>query len=452
MRVVITGTGYVGLVTGTCFAELGNRVTCVDTDVHKIQMLLESKTPIYEPGLEEMIKRNSESGDLVFTTSLKDALQKAQIVFIAVGTPMGEDGSADLHHVMNVAEQIGSWMTNDLVIVDKSTVPVGTAERVTQVVQQAIDKRVQAGEESAASLKFHVLSNPEFLKEGSAITDFMKPDRVIIGADDEKAGELLKILYEPFMLKNNRIIMMDVKSAEMTKYAANAMLATRISFMNEIALLCEKTGANVSKVRIGIGSDSRIGNAFLFPGCGYGGSCFPKDVQALIKTMSIHGMDAHILRSVEAVNASQKMVMAQKVIQRFGEDLAGRNFAIWGLAFKPNTDDVREAPAIDTIKKLLLHGAHIQAYDPEAMDQAKNVYLEDVSNITYCNNKYDALSGADALLLMTEWSSFRSPDFDEIKERLRFPVIFDGRNQFERYTLHEAGFEYYAIGIPGTKW
>jgi len=451
MRVVIIGTGYVGLVTGTCFAELGNRVTCVDTDERKIQMLLEGKTPIYEPGLEEMIKRNSESGDLVFTMSLQEALPKAQIVFIAVGTPMGEDGSADLQYVLQVADQIGSLMSNDLVIVNKSTVPVGTADRVAQVVQQAIDARIQAGEVSAAALKFHVLSNPEFLKEGSAITDFMKPDRVVIGADDEKAGELLRMLYEPFTLKSNRIIMMDVKSAELTKYAANAMLATRISFMNEIANLCEKTGANAGKVRIGIGSDSRIGNAFLFPGCGYGGSCFPKDVQALIKMMDACGINAHILKSVEEVNARQKKIMAQKVISRFGEDLTGKIFAIWGLAFKPNTDDVREAPAIDTIVELISRGALIQTYDPEAMAQAKNVYLKDVDGIKFCTNKYDALSDADALLLMTEWSSFRSPDFDEIKERLRFPVIFDGRNQFERYMLHEAGFEYYAIGIPRTQ-
>ncbi len=429
---------------------MGNNVFCVDTNHEKIEQLKQGKIPIFEPGLDEMVTRSMESGDLKFTTRLEEAIEKAQIVFIAVGTPMGEDGSADLSAVLAVAEQIGTLMKTDLVVVDKSTVPVGTADRVRTVIQNALQNRVAAGDASAASLQFDVVSNPEFLKEGSAISDFMKPDRVIVGADSVEAAKLMESLYEPFMVKTNRLILMDTKSAEITKYASNAMLASRISFMNEIARLCEHVGANVSRVRQGMGSDSRIGNAFLFPGCGYGGSCFPKDVQALIQTMKTYDIDPLLLQSVEEVNRKQKGIILEKVLARFGHDLAGKTFAVWGLAFKPNTDDMREAPAIETIGGLTQRGAKVRAYDPEAMEQAKSCYLSDVVNVAYGNNKYDVLDGANALLLLTEWPAFRSPDFDEIKSRLVEPIIFDGRNQFEHHNLLEQGFEYYAIGIPGS--
>jgi UDPglucose 6-dehydrogenase len=452
MRIAVVGTGYVGLVTGTCFSEMGNHVICVDSNSEKIQMLQGGKIPIYEPGLEEMVARNMESGELKFTTSLAESLAKAQVVFIAVGTPMGEDGSADIDAVLQVAQSIGELMTTDLVVVDKSTVPVGTADRVRATIQKAIQQRVDAGEEKAGTLHFDVVSNPEFLKEGTAIADFMKPDRVILGADSDRAREIVEMLYEPFVKKGNQILTMDVRSAEMTKYAANAMLATRISFMNELAGLCEKTGANVTKVRLGIGMDSRIGSAFLFPGCGYGGSCFPKDVQALIKTMTDFGVDPKLLQAVEEVNKKQKKIVAQKIIARFGEDLSGKVFAIWGLAFKPNTDDMREAPSITTVHELVQRGATVKVFDPEAMEQARAFYFKDMDHaVVYCKNKYEAVDQADALLLLTEWSAFRSPDFDEIKERLKTSVIVDGRNQFERFHLMEQGFEYYAIGLPGTK-
>ena len=451
MRIAVVGTGYVGLVTGTCFAEMGNHVTCVDSNRDKIELLKNGKIPIYEPGLEEMVVRNMESGELRFTTSLAESLGKGQVVFIAVGTPMGDDGSADIDAVLQVAKAVGELMTTDLVVVDKSTVPVGTADRVRETIQQAIQKRIDAGEEKAATYHFDVVSNPEFLKEGTAVADFMKPDRVIIGVDSERAREIVETLYEPFMKKGNRLLSMDVRSAEMTKYAANAMLATRISFMNELARLCEKADANVSKVRTGIGMDSRIGPAFLFPGCGYGGSCFPKDVQALIKTMTDYGVDPKLLRAVEEVNQEQKKIVAQRVVARFGEDLSGKVFAMWGLAFKPNTDDMREAPSITTALELTRRGATVKVFDPEAMEQAATFYFKDMDRVVYCKNKYDALDKADALLLLTEWSAFRSPDFDEIKERLRTPVIVDGRNQFERFNLAEHGFEYYAIGIPAAK-
>ena len=451
MRIVVVGTGYVGLVSGTCFAEMGNHVICVDSNDKKIEMLQGGKIPIYEPGLEEMVLRNMESGELKFTTSLAASLAKAQVVFIAVGTPMGEDGSADINAVLSVAASIGELMTTDLVVIDKSTVPVGTADRVRDAIKKALQQRIDSGEEKAASYRFDVVSNPEFLKEGTAVADFMKPDRVVIGADSEYAREIVETLYDSFMRKGNRILSMDVRSAEMTKYAANAMLATRISFMNEIAQLCEKVGANVSKVRVGIGMDSRIGSAFLFPGCGYGGSCFPKDVQALIKTMEDSGIDPKLLQAVEEVNKGQKKIVAQKVIARFGEDLTHKVFALWGLAFKPNTDDVREAPSITTVHELVNRGATVKVFDPEAMEQAKTFYFKDMQQVIYCKNKYEAVDQADALLLLTEWSAFRSPDFDEIKERLKTPVIVDGRNQFERFNLVEQGFEYYAIGLPGTK-
>jgi len=447
MRITIIGTGYVGLVTGTCFAEMGNRVVCVDTDSKKIDALLRGEIPIYEPGLSEMVKRNLASGDLQFTTSLQEALPDAQVAFIAVGTPMGEDGSADLNYVLATAEEIGLFMNSNLIVVDKSTVPVGTAYIVCDTIRNTLQRRIDSGDVNAKNYQFHVVSNPEFLKEGSAVADFMKPDRVVIGADDKHAGETMKLLYDPFVMKGNRILLMDVRSAEMTKYAANAMLASRISFMNEIARLCDVVGANVSKVRQGIGSDTRIGNSFLFPGCGYGGSCFPKDVQALIRTMLQHGVTPTLLQAVEQVNNEQKKIVWQTVVRRFGEDLTGKTFAVWGLAFKPNTDDMREAPSITTVTELLRRGASVRVFDPEATEQARDFYFKDLSGIEYCSNKYDALNEADALLLLTEWTAFRSPDFDEVKRRLRTPVVVDGRNQFERFNLNEQGFEYYAIGI-----
>ncbi len=452
MRVVIVGTGYVGLVSGACFSSMGNRVTCVDTNREKIELLRQGIVPIYEPGLQEIVKEHSNSGDLCFTTSLEEALPGAEVVFIAVGTPMGEDGSADLSYVLTVAEQIGTFMTNSLVVVDKSTVPVGTSEKVRTTVQAALDRRKDQGDTLCNFLSFHVVSNPEFLKEGTAVSDFLKPDRVVIGVDNSYSQQIMEQLYSPFMLRNNRVIFMDVRSAEMTKYAANAMLACRISFMNEIALLCETVGANASAVRAGIGSDTRIGTAFLFPGCGYGGSCFPKDVQALVRTMRQFGVEPLLLEAIEKVNNNQKNILWQKVVRRFGNDLSGRTFAIWGLAFKPNTDDMREAPSIITIRELLSRGAAVRAYDPEAMNQARNCYLKGMSNIEYIKNKYEVLTGADALLLVTEWPVFRAPDFDEIKLQLNLPIIFDGRNQYERFDLPDLGFEYYPIGIPGTSW
>lgn len=447
MRIVIVGTGYVGLVSGTCFAEMGNRVICVDTDKRKIDMLQNGQIPIYEPGLEEMVREHFASGDLKFTVSLAEALPAAEVVFIAVGTPMGDDGSADLRYVLKVARQIGEIMSGDLIVVDKSTVPVGTSDKVRAEIQNALNIRVDHGDSAAANYCFDVVSNPEFLKEGSAIADFMKPDRVVIGADHEKARKIMEQLYSPFFLRGNNVLFMDVRSAEMTKYAANSMLACRISFMNEISRLCEKIGANINQVRLGIGSDSRIGTAFLFPGCGYGGSCFPKDVQALVHMMIDNGIKPHLLEGVEKVNEEQKEVLWRKVVRRFGDDLTGRTFAVWGLAFKPNTDDMREAPAITVVKELIRRGGKVKAFDPEAIPQAREYYLKDLS-VEYCTNKYDVLDNADALLLITEWTIFRSPDTEELKRRLKNPIIFDGRNLFLRFDLAEAGFEYYPIGIP----
>ncbi|NPA30231.1 MAG: UDP-glucose/GDP-mannose dehydrogenase family protein, partial [Epsilonproteobacteria bacterium] len=423
MKLSMVGTGYVGLVTGTCFAEMGNDVICVDIDEKKIAKLKEGIIPIYEPGLEEMVKENYAKGTLRFTTDINEALQKSDIIFIAVGTPQGEDGSADLQYVLKVAEQIGEGMTHEMIVVDKSTVPVGTADKVRAVIAKKLEER-------GVDIPFHVVSNPEFLKEGSAIEDFMKPDRVVIGADDKKAMDIMKELYAPFTHNHERFIAMDVRSAEMTKYAANAILATKISFMNEIANICERVGADVNRVRVGIGSDRRIGYSFIYPGCGYGGSCFPKDVQALNRIALDAGYEPKIIQAVEEVNKAQKKVLAQKVVRRFGEDLSGKTFAVWGLAFKPETDDMREASAITIINELTRRGAKIRAYDPKAMEEAKNFYLKDNDAVTYCQSKYDALDGADAMLLVTEWKEFRSPDFDEVKKRLKAPVIFDGRNQY----------------------
>ena len=440
MNLTVIGTGYVGLVSGTCFAEMGNRVTCIDVDEKKIEGLKKGIIPIYEPGLEAMVARNVKSNTLHFSSRLAENLKKCDVAFIAVGTPMGDDGSADLQYVLQVAREIGQHMEHSLIVVDKSTVPVGTADKVRQAIQGELNSR-------KLDIDFHVVSNPEFLKEGDAINDFMKPDRVVIGSDDEASTKKMRLLYSPFFRSSmDRLITMDVRSAEMTKYVANAMLATKISFMNEVANICELVGADVNKVRIGIGSDSRIGYSFIYPGSGYGGSCFPKDVKALKKTAQEHGYTAELISAVEDVNDRQKMVIARKVVDRFGEDLTGKTFAVWGLAFKPQTDDMREAPAIYIIKDLASRGAHIHAYDPKAMNEAKHFYLKDVPNVSYFNSKYETLKGTDAMILLTEWKEFRSPDFEELKQQLNKPIIFDGRNQYNSQMMEDLGFEYFQIG------
>ena len=439
MNLAVIGSGYVGLVSGTCFAEMGNKVICVDVNEDKIKQLKNGIIPIYEPGLSPMVLKNIENDNLQFSTSLKESIQNASIIFIAVGTPMGDDGSADLQYVISVAKEIGKHMTNEVVIVDKSTVPVGTADKVRETIQFELDKR-------DSSYEFHVVSNPEFLKEGDAINDFMKPDRVVVGAFSEFAFNKMRQLYHPFTMSYDRIIEMDVRSAEMTKYAANAMLATKISFMNEIANICEKVGADVNHVRTGIGSDKRIGYSFIYPGVGYGGSCFPKDVKALKKIAEKHDYDATLITAVENVNDRQKVVISNKVVKRFGEDLSGKIFGIWGLAFKPGTDDMREAPAIYVIKELVKRGASVVAYDPKAMKESQHFYLKGEKNIRYVDSKYNVLDNANALILLTEWKEFRSPDFEEIKSQLITPIIFDGRNQYGVFNLNDKGFEYYQIG------
>tara|TARA_R110000868_G_scaffold90110_1_gene250372 strand:+ start:6937 stop:8265 length:1329 start_codon:yes stop_codon:yes gene_type:complete len=440
MNLTVIGTGYVGLVSGTCFAEMGNTVTCIDVDKNKIEKLKNGHIPIYEPGLEQMVNRNVKNKTLHFSTNLKNHLEKCDIAFIAVGTPMGDDGSADLKYVLQVAKEIGQHMKNPLIIVDKSTVPVGTADKVSATITEELNKRNTV-------IDFHVVSNPEFLKEGDAINDFMKPDRVVVGSDSDEAAEKMRALYAPFFRSSmDRFISMDVRSAEMTKYVANAMLATKISFMNEIANICELVGADVNKVRIGIGSDSRIGYSFIYPGSGYGGSCFPKDVKALKKTAEENGYTANLIKAVEDVNDNQKLVIAKKVINRFGTDLSGKTFAVWGLAFKPETDDMREAPAIYIIKELVKRGASIQAYDPKAIEEAQHFYLKDVPNVTYFDSKYETLQNADAMILLTEWKEFRSPDFEELKKQLSEPIIFDGRNQYNHAKMVKDGFEYFQIG------
>lgn len=440
MKISVIGTGYVGLVSGTCFAEMGNNVICVDIDEKKVASLEKGIIPIYEPGLETMVLENHKKETLNFTTDIKAALDNSNICFIAVGTPMGEDGSADLQYVLAVAKSIGEHMRHHMYIIDKSTVPVGTADKVKATVQAELDKR-------GSNLTFDVISNPEFLKEGAAIEDFMKPDRVVIGADTEEAIRVMRELYAPFTRSHDRFIAMDVRSAEMTKYAANAMLATKISFMNEMSNICERVGADVNKVRHGIGSDNRIGYSFIYPGCGYGGSCFPKDVQALAKTAKDFGYTPRILDAVEAVNYDQKRVISDKVIKKFGENLEGKTFAVWGLAFKPETDDMREASSITVINELTKRGAKIKAYDPKARHEAESFYLKDNANVEYVESKYTALSRADALLLLTEWKEFRSPDFTEIEKRLNQAVIFDGRNQYNKEKLEAIGFEYHQIGV-----
>ena len=439
MNITVIGSGYVGLVSGACFSEMGNSVTCVDIDPVKIDKLNQGIIPIFEPGLETMVLKNVKNKNLFFTTELSEALQNSEIAFIAVGTPMGDDGSADLQYVLAVAKSIGQSMQKRLIVVDKSTVPIGTADKVKETIQKELDAR-------GVDLEFDVVSNPEFLKEGAAIADFMKPDRVVIGADSEIAFKKMKQLYSPFFKSHDRFITMDIRSAEMTKYAANAMLATKISFMNEIANICEKVGADANEVRIGIGSDQRIGYSFIYPGAGYGGSCFPKDVKALTKIAKEHDYHAKLITSVEQVNDAQKLVIAQKIVKRFGEDLTGFTFGVWGLAFKPGTDDMREAPAIYVIKELVSRGAKIKAYDPKAIGEAKAYYLKGVQNIIYADSKYDVLKDSDALVLLTEWKEFRSPDFEKMKNQLKTPVIFDGRNQYNTYNLDEKGFEYYQIG------
>ena len=438
MNITIIGTGYVGLVTGTCFSDMGNEVYCVDVLEEKIQSLKEGKIPIYEPGLEELIKRNYERGNLHFTTNLKEGLDNSELCFIAVGTPMGEDGSADLQYVRQVAQQIGETIIHDMIVVDKSTVPVGTADEVKIIINEQLEKR---GE----SYSISIVSNPEFLKEGNAVNDFMHPDRIVVGADDENAIEVMKLLYDPFTKNHERMIIMDIKSAEMTKYASNSMLANRISFMNEMANICDKIGANIDNVRKGMGSDSRIGSSFLYPGCGYGGSCFPKDVTALIKTATDSGYEPKLLKSVEEVNNQQKSYLVNKIKKVLGEDLTGLTFAIWGLAFKPETDDMREAPSITIIRELLDAGATINAYDPKAMDVAKEFYFKDW-DINYFNDKYSAIKNADILIIITEWKEFRSPDFNKIKSNLSKNMIFDGRNQFKNSIMQKLGLKYYAVG------
>lgn len=435
MNIAVVGTGYVGLVAGACFAETGNDVICVDNNEKKVAALRNGEIPIFEPGLDSLVERNTRNGRLTFTTSLKDGVQNSDVIFIAVGTPQDEDGSADLTHVLSVARGIGEHMNGPKIIVDKSTVPVGTAARVTATVAEVTD------------YEFEVVSNPEFLKEGAAIDDFMKPDRVVVGVSSDKAARVMKELYAPFVRTNNPILVMDVPSAEMTKYAANAMLATRISFMNEIANLCDKVGADVSSVRVGIGTDSRIGMSFLFPGIGYGGSCFPKDVQALIRTASDNGVTLHIANAVETVNKQQKHLLVEKVCAYFGGESAvsGKTFAVWGLAFKPKTDDTREAPALVVIEELLKRGAIIRAHDPEAIETFKE-RLGNPENISYYSDNYEAVSGADALLVCTEWNGFRQPNFNRLKDRLNAPLIFDGRNVFEPAEMADRGFVYFPIG------
>ncbi len=438
MKVSIIGSGYVGLVTGACFADMGNDVWCIDIDSTKIENLKKGILPIYEPGLEEMVKMNYAEGRLRFTTDIKEGISETLFIFIAVGTPPEEDGSADLQHVIKVSREIGQFIKRYSIIIDKSTVPVGTAEKVRASIRDELAKR------GATDIEFDVVSNPEFLKEGNAIEDFIKPDRIVIGTDNVRTGELMRELYSTFVRKGDRILVMDIPSAELTKYAANAMLATRISFMNELSRLCEATGADIESVRRGIGSDTRIGNAFLFAGLGYGGSCFPKDVKALIHTSKSLGFDAKILTAVEDVNKEQRHFFIQKVVAKMGENLKGKTFAVWGLAFKPLTDDMREAPAIDIISELRKKGARFRAYDPIAVTNARAIIGED--SVEYLKHNYDTLDGADALLLLTEWHHFRTPDFDRIKTMMKSPIIFDGRNQYDPESMREKGFQYYSIG------
>lgn len=438
MKITIVGTGYVGLVSGACFAEVGIQVCCVDLNYSKINGLKNGILPIYEPGLGEIVKRNLAAGRLTFTINLSESIKDSEVVFIAVGTPPGEDGSADLKYVLDVAEEIGAAISDYIVVVTKSTVPVTTGQKVKEAVQKGLEKR-------KSSLSFSVSSNPEFLKEGAAVEDFLKPDRIIIGVEDDRAEAILRRLYKPFQLNGDRMIFMDIPSAEMTKYAANAMLATKISFMNDIANLCERVGANASMVRKGIGSDPRIGTKFIYPGVGYGGSCFPKDVKAIIHTAKNFGYELKVLQAVEEVNENQKQVIVNKIISQFGNELKGMTFAIWGMSFKPNTDDMREAPALVIVDRLISLGAKIKAFDPVAMQEARNHYLGE--KVEYSKDGYDACVDADALLLITEWSEFRMPSWDVLSKLMKQKIVFDGRNLYDRKYLEELGFVYHGIGV-----
>jgi UDPglucose 6-dehydrogenase len=432
MHVAVIGSGYVGLVAGACLAETGNDVTCVDVDAEKIARLQRNEVPIYEPGLEPMVKRNQEEGRLTFTTDIGSAVRSSRVVFIAVGTPPGEDGSADLKHVLAVARDVGGHMNEPKIVITKSTVPVGTAEKVRAAIK------------SQTQIPFAVCSNPEFLKEGAAIEDFMKPDRVVVGVDDEQAKEVLRELYAPFTRQGgNRVLFMDIASAEVTKYAANAMLATRISFMNQVALFCELVGADVDQVRLGIGSDQRIGRAFLYPGPGYGGSCFPKDVKALIRTSDELGLSLDLLKAVDGVNECQKRVVLQKTLRYLGPDLSGKIVGLWGLAFKAETDDMRESPTIPLIEGLLAAGARVQTHDPKATDSARFIFGD---RVMYAADPYSAAHGADALIVMTEWLVYRNPDFERVRKLVRRPLLIDGRNLYDPERMHALGFEYHGIG------
>lgn len=442
MKLTVVGTGYVGLVTGACLAEMGNEVTCVDIDDGKVEQLRKGILPIYEPGLEPIVTGNYKEGRLKFTTSLKDPLSRSQVYFIAVGTPPGEDGSADLQYVLAVAKEIGQVITDYAVVVNKSTVPVGTAEKVRNVIQDELAKR-------KATVAFDVVSNPEFLKEGDAVQDFMRPDRIIIGSDSERACDILRELYAPFMRTHERVIFMGVRDAEMTKYAANAMLATKISFMNEIASLCDRLGVDVENVRIGIGSDQRIGYSFIYPGVGYGGSCFPKDVRALIHMAARADFEPKLLQAVEHRNQAQQRVLFEKITKHFGKDLRKLTFGLWGLAFKPGTDDMREAPAVVLLGQLIAGGAKIKAYDPAAMGVAHRDLTRswfDTGQLQLVDHQYEAVQGVDALVLVTEWKPFRHPDFTRMKSAMKAAILFDGRNQYDPKALREAGFVYYGIG------
>jgi UDPglucose 6-dehydrogenase len=438
MKLTMHGAGYVGLVTGACLAEVGNDVVCVDVDQGKVDLLNSGGIPIYEPGLTELVQRNHDAGRLSFTTDIADGVRHGDVQFIAVGTPPDEDGSADLQHVLAVARNIGRWMDGYKVIVDKSTVPVGTADRVAEVISETLS-------EAGKTLEFDVVSNPEFLKEGAAVGDFMKPDRIVVGTNSERAASLLGQVYRPFSRNHDKLIMMDVRSAELTKYAANGILATKISFMNELANLAELYGADIEKVRMGIGSDPRIGYSFIYPGCGYGGSCFPKDVRALSRSAEQIGYRAELIDAVEAINNRQKNVLFNKVSRHFGGDLSGKTIALWGLAFKPNTDDMREAPSRSLMEAIWKAGGTVRAYDPQARDEARHLYgVRD--DLVLCDSSADALDGADALAVVTEWQEFRSPDFAKIRTALAEPVIVDGRNIYDPQVLEDQGLIYYGIG------
>ncbi|RDU67633.1 UDP-glucose 6-dehydrogenase [Helicobacter didelphidarum] len=467
MQVVVIGSGYVGLVAGVCFAQMGNRVICLDVDTKKIDNLKKGIIPIYEPGLESMVLDNTKAKNLAFTTDKAVALREAEVIFIAVGTPMGDDGSADLRYVEAVAKDIGEYIEREyVVVVDKSTVPVGSAQKVREMIESSLTKRdiiglrgddVERDSKDSQKIESHlphkrkiafdVVSNPEFLKEGVAIKDFMSPDRVVIGTDSKRALEAMKALYAPFLLKTDRLIPMGIESAEMTKYAANAMLATKISFINEMSRICECVGANINDVRLGIGADSRIGYSFIYPGCGYGGSCFPKDVRALEKTARDCGYEAKILNAVQNVNEAQKMLLVEKIVRRFGDNLSGKSFAIWGLSFKPETDDMREASSLVLIREIIKRGGKVNAYDPKASEQARFYLADCLESISLKESKYATLKGAEALIIVTEWREFRSPDFDEIAKSLNAPIIFDGRNIYQHHNLQSKGFEYYQIGV-----